>query len=138
MSEPLAVGDVATARRNLRNIRWVRRLAGIGLGFPIVVTATIVLLGKVTNGGMAFFVSGDPWTHRFWSGLFYLFAAGAFLSLMTMAGQCPRCGQGFFKVAGYNPRHRLGSHGHTAARFYMNIFARKCLNCGLRIDGSDL
>jgi len=46
----------------------------------MLLTAVIVLVHKVSGGRMSFLVSGAPWTHRFWSALFYLMVAGVLLA----------------------------------------------------------
>jgi hypothetical protein len=78
----------------LRAVRWLRRATWFCLAFPVVLTGLIVLGNWLTSGGLRFFVSGAPWTHRFWSGLFYTLALalGVFLVMLTLARRCPRCG----------------------------------------------
>lgn len=121
----------------LRNTRRLRRVTLFCFGAPVVVTATLVLLNKLTNGGMHFFVNGDPWTHWFWSGLFYMLMAGAVCALLTLARICPRCRNGFHHRRGYDPKHPPAMDA-AGARFNVNILSRRCVNCGLRDDGADL
>ena len=116
----------------------MRRAAFCCLAFPPLTTAAIVLGNRLTDGGLHFFVGGAPWTFRFWSGLFYMLVAGVFLSLLTLARVCPRCGNGFHSLKGYNPRHARRSLGRTGHRFNVTVFTSRCLNCALRLDGSDL
>ncbi|MFN8579359.1 MAG: hypothetical protein U0163_00060, partial [Gemmatimonadaceae bacterium] len=56
--------------KQMRLIRRLRRVAFYGLLAPVVITAALVGLNKVTDGAMAIFVNGDPWTHYFWNTLF--------------------------------------------------------------------
>jgi hypothetical protein len=124
-------------RKGLGPVRVLRSMAIYGLLVPIVLTAVIVLAHKVSGGGMSFMVSGASWTHWFWDAVFYTFAAGAFFSLLNLARVCPRCGKGFFKREGYHPKK---SRRSTEPRigFGINTFARSCLNCGLRLDGTNI
>ncbi|MCE9625317.1 MAG: hypothetical protein K8R69_07705 [Deltaproteobacteria bacterium] len=124
--------------RELGPLRWLRAAAMFALLFPILLTALLVLAHKLTRNGMSFLVSGAPWTHWFWSGLFYLMVAGVFLSLLNLARQCPRCGNGFFKRQRLKPEDGLSQMERPGIGFNINGFSRKCLSCGLRIDGSNL
>lgn len=124
-------------RRGLGPVRWLRWAAMFGLFFPVGLTAVIVLAHKISGGGMSFMVSGAPWTHRFWSALFYLLVAGAFLSFLNLARMCPRCGNGFFQRRGWRPRGPQSQMRRSGMRFNVNVFGRRCLNCGLRLDGSN-
>jgi hypothetical protein len=118
-------------RRVLRNTRRLRTMAYACVALPVVVTVGIVALNRLTSGGLRFFVNGEPWTHTFWNGLFYSLLAGVVLLLATVSRVCPRCGNGFFSRTGYNPRVHSGSLGETGARFNVNVFASRCINCGL-------
>lgn len=130
--------DTARLRRRLRYLRWLRRAALYGLTFPVLLTLAIVLLGKLTGGGMKFMVSGAPWTHYFWSGLFYLLVAGGAAAILAMVWPCPRCGNNFFRRMDYNPNYPPSQLGYTGTRMNMNVFGRRCLNCGLCLDGTGL
>ena len=120
--------------RGLRALRWLRRATWFCLAFPVVLTGLIVLANWLTGGGLRFFVSGAPWTHRFWSGLFYTLALGVFLVMLILARRCPRC-RGAFHHRG--PR-RGAARLEPGLHFQTSIFTRRCLNCGLRIDGGNL
>jgi len=117
--------------RVTRRLRWIGL---VGTAFPVALVALLVLLNRLTSGGMRFLVNGDPWTHTFWSGLFYIWAGGLAFLLLTVARRCPRCGEGFFARAGYSPR-RLGTDHTPGARFNINVFSSHCVNCGLGSDG---
>jgi len=67
VSEPDSASQAAEVRRGLRAVRWLRRATWFCLGFPVLLTGLIVLANRLTSGGLSFFVSGAPWTHRFWS-----------------------------------------------------------------------
>src|SRR6266545_4914055 len=119
------------ARRVLRTTRILRTTAFTCVALPIVVTAAIVAINRLTSGGLRFFVNGDPWTHTFWNTLFYSLVAGVVLLLATMGRACPRCGNGFFSRKGYKPRAHSGPVGETGVRVNVNIFSSRCINCGL-------
>jgi hypothetical protein len=136
MPAPAGGSSPDVTRQMLRTTRRLRAAAFFGLGAPIVITAAIVAINKLTSGGLRFFVNGAPWTRTFWSGLFYLLLAGVVLSLLTVSRVCPRCGNGLFSRKGYR-RGGRGTLGETGAQFNVNIFGRCCINCGLAIDGSD-
>lgn len=130
--------EPARVKRRLRHLRWLRRMALFGLTFPPLLTLVIVLIGKLSGGGMRFMVSGTPWTHYFWSGLFYLFAAGGAAAILGMVWPCPSCGNNFFRRMDYNPRYPPSQLGYTGTQTNINFFGSSCLNCGLRMDGSNL
>jgi hypothetical protein len=137
--EPQSVTTPDEIRRGLRPVRWLRSAAMLCLFTPFGLTAAIVVIHKLGGERMSFLVSGAPWTHRFWNGLFYLMIAGVLLTLLNRARRCPRCGQGFFVRAGWRPK---GPQPHPrrkgwTAGFNVNVFGRQCLNCGLRLDGSN-
>ena len=62
--------------------------------------------------------------------LFFFWAfVGFFLSFFVRPFPCPRCGEKFhFK------RYSTG----LFSRWAYNDFARKCMHCGLKLDGSNL
>ena len=122
-------------RRGLRPVRWLRSAAMLCLFTPFGLTAAIVLIHKLGGQRMGFMVSGAPWTHRFWNGLFYLMVAGVLLTFLNRARQCPRCGQGFFVRTGWRPTGPQPRQ--PGVRFNVNVFGRQCVNCGLRLDGSN-
>lgn len=119
----------------LRNTRRLRRLGILGVLVPVGVTAFLVALHRLLGFDMSFFVNGAPWTHRFWSGLFYGLMAGFVFLLLTMTRRCPRCGGGFFSRTGW-AAHRSDFDDTPGVR--ANVFASRCVNCGLAIDGRDL
>lgn len=135
---PTSFENSVKLRTRLRRLRCLRNLAIFGLSFPVLLTLAIVLVGKLTGGGMKFMVSGAPWTHYFWSGLFYLLVAGGAAAILAMVWPCPRCGNNFFRRMDYNPRYPPSQLGYTGTRMNMNVFGRTCLNCGLRLDGAGL
>jgi len=137
LDTPSPVKTPEDIQRGLRPVRWLRSAAIFCLFGPVVLTAAIVLVHKTGLYTMSFLVSGAAWTHRFWNWLFYLFAIGAFLALLNRARVCPRCGKGFFIRSGWNPRQRVKREKGSFARFNVNVFGRRCLNCGLRLDGSN-
>ena len=137
MPPPSGPESPEVTTRVLRNTRRLRAAAFFCLGAPIVITAAIVALNRLTSGGLTFFVNGAPWTHQFWSGLMYLMVAGVILSMAALSRVCPRCGNGMFSRKGYK-RGRSQMIGETGARFNVNIFGRQCINCGLALDGSDV
>ncbi len=124
-------------RKGLGPVRWLRWMAMFGLFLPVGLTALIVLAHKLSGGGMSFMVSGAPWTHRFWDALYYTFTAGAFFSLLNLARKCPRCGNGFYQRRGFRQSGPKSKLNHPGWRFNVNTFSRRCLNCGLRLDGSN-
>jgi len=73
------------------------------------------------------FASGEPWTHTFWSGLFYTLMIGVVLAMLTISRSCPRCGAGFFVSRNYRRRTS------ATARGSVNFFARQCVNCKLSL-----
>ena len=122
---PLSQADA----RQLAITRGLRRAAFASLlGLPVVVLV-LVVLNKLTGGGMAFFASGASWTRTFWSTLFYLMVAGVVLSMLTVSRRCPRCQNGFFVTKGY----RRSTSGPS--RGSVNVFARRCQNCELPLKG---
>lgn len=138
MTSPAGIPeDPARLRRRLRYLRWLRRTALFGLFFPVLLTLAIVLIGKLTGGGMRFLVSGAPWTHYFWSGLFYVLVAGGAAAILAMVWPCPGCGNNFFRRMDYNPRYPPAQLGYTGTRTNINFFGGSCLNCGLRMDGAN-
>src|SRR5262245_8769000 len=130
---PTSTEITEEARRVLRNTRRLRMTAYACVATPIVITAAIVAINRLTSGGLRFFVNGEPWTRMFWNTLFYLLMAGVVLLLATVTRVCPRCGNGFFSRKGYNPRAVGASLGHTGARMNVNVFASRCINCGLEL-----
>src|SRR5262245_30443934 len=47
---------------------------------------------RLTGGGLHFLVSSAPWTHRFWSGLFYTLVLRLALASLTFARRSPAAG----------------------------------------------
>ena len=69
------------------------------------------------------------WTHRFWLSLFGLMAVGLVLLLALPLRRCPRCGNGLFVKKTYRrPTTKLTGGG-------VNVFACRCVNCGLSLGG---
>lgn len=126
--------DPAEIRRGLRTLRWFRRTAWLCAGVPVVLTTILVVVNKVFPGSTHFLVSGASWTHRFWSWMFNIFALGCALCLLTLARRCPRC-RGPFHHRGLT---RLQARNQPGIGFNTNIFSRRCLSCGLRVDGSNI
>jgi hypothetical protein len=124
-------------RKGLRPVRWLRNAAFLCFFGPIIFTATAVLINKSGLFSTHFLVSGAPWTHRFWNWTFNIFALGCALLLLNRARACPRCQKGFFVRHGWNPRKKTRDQGRTGAWFNVNVFGRVCLNCGLKLDGSN-
>ena len=115
---------------SLTATRRIRRLAYGCLAAPVAVTALIVIVNRLTDGGLAFFNNpGAAWTHRFWFSLFGLMVAGLVLLLTLPLRRCPRCGNGLFVSKNYR-RTRTSAAGGG-----VNVFARHCVNCGLSIGG---
>lgn len=73
-------------------------------------------------------VSGEAWTRVFWIGLMALMAFGGVLLLFTVGRPCPRCGNGFFVN-----KFRRHAARHANNRGGINLFAKRCLNCGLAL-----
>jgi len=119
------------AERVLAVTRTLRRAAFAGLLALPVVFVLLAVLNKLTSGGMAFFVSGAPWTHVFWSALFFLMVAGVVLTMATLARPCPRCGNAFFASKNYARSGRS-----SQSRGTVNVFARRCINCKLPLKGA--
>jgi hypothetical protein len=117
--------------RQLAGTRNLRRAAFASLLALPVTMIVLRALNKLTGAAFAFFVSGAPWTHVFWSALFCLMLVGVLLALLTVARQCPRCQNGFFVSKGY-VRH--GSS--TQSRGTVNVLARRCQNCELPLKGA--
>ncbi|MFO1462653.1 MAG: hypothetical protein U1F66_02680 [bacterium] len=130
--------DSPTVLRRLRRLRGARAALVFSLSVPTVGTGLLVLVNKLTHGGLHFLVSGAPWTHWFWSALFFLLLVGAILSVVVLAWPCPRCGNNFFRRRDYDPHHPPVSLGQTGTRWNINCFSSRCLNCGLSIDGANL
>jgi hypothetical protein len=110
--------------------RAFRRAALFCLLAPIVFTVNIVVLNKLTSGGLAFFVSGAPWTHRFWSSLFGLMVLGVLLSFLTVGRRCPRCGNPLFMTRTYSTTTTVGRPSRV------NVFAQRCVNCHAPLKGT--
>jgi len=114
------------AERELAVTRILRRAAFAGLLALPVVFVLLVVLNKLTSGGMAFFVSGAQWTKVFWGTLFLLMMAGVVLTMATLSRRCPRCGNAFFASRNYARAGRS-----SQSRGTVNVFARRCINCKL-------
>jgi hypothetical protein len=56
---------------------------------------------------------------------------GVLLAILTVARACPRCQNGFFVSKGY-----VRGGPSTGSRGTVNIFARRCVTCKLRITGA--
>ncbi len=110
----------------MRLIRRLRRVAFYGLLAPVVITAALVGLNKVTDGAMAIFVNGDPWTHYFWNTLFGAMIVGIVALFLAKAVVCPNCGNGFHVMAGFDPR---GPEEDNPSGSRINVFSRRCVNC---------
>jgi hypothetical protein len=109
----------------------VRRLAYACVAAPVVVTAFIVVVNRLTDGGPAFFNNpGAAWTHRFWFSLFGLMVVGLGLLLILPLRRCPHCGNGLFVSKMYRRPSATKLTGGG-----VNVFARRCVNCGLALGG---
>ena len=116
--------------QSLAATRRFRRIAYACVAAPIVVTALIVIVNRLTDGGLAFFANpAAGWTHRFWFALFGLIAVGLVLLLSLPARRCPKCGNSLFVTKDYRRSTTGGGRGGV------NVFARHCMNCGLSISG---
>ncbi len=73
-------------------------------------------------------VSGESWTHVFWVVVMGILVLGCGLLLFTVGRPCPRCGNGFFVN-----KFRRHAAQHSNNRGGINLFARRCLNCGLAL-----
>jgi len=60
-----------------------------------------------------------------WKLIFIWAFAGFFVGILIRRQKCPKCGD-------YFHNRRNGSY------FFYNDLARKCLNCGLKLDGSNV
>jgi hypothetical protein len=86
------------------------------------------VVNRLTDGGLHVLVSGETWTRVFWIAVMGMLAFGGVLLLFTVGRPCPRCGNGFF----VNKFHRHAAR-HANNRGSINLFARRCLNCGLAL-----
>lgn len=120
-------------RRKLRFVRRMR-ISGIwGLVGPPLVVALLVLAHRLSGGVVGrYLLAHDPWTYRFFQVLFWIWMAGLILLFLNRAVKCPRCGLGFRTRMDYD--RDWGTHGETG--FGVNVFSRRCLNCGVHEDGS--
>ena len=102
----------------LREIRGRRRLSHV----PFFVVAALALFLSVLRGAWPSF-SGS-FGEKLAIGLLGIAFLPALISMMFVSVinlRCPRCREFF----------------HAAKGRYRNDFARKCLNCGLRLDGKN-
>jgi hypothetical protein len=127
MPEGAAASNVS---QSLAATRRFRRFAYGCVLAPVVVTALIVIVNRLTDGGLAFFNNpAAAWTHWFWFSLFGLMALGLVLLLSLAARRCPKCGNSFFVTKGYQRSTTGGGRG------MVNVFAWRCVNCGVSISG---
>lgn len=113
--------------RRLLVIRLVRSLSIWGLAGPVLITATLVIIHRLTNRSLSFLVDGSPWTHWFWNTVIYSFFAGAAAAFLARGFVCPACGEGFHVRKGYHPRHM---HDGKIKGWGVNAFSSRCVNCG--------
>lgn len=121
-------------RQKLRFVRRMRIWGIWGLSGPPLVVALIVLAHRLSGGAVGqYLLAHDPWTFRGFATLFYIWIGGLILLFLNRAVKCPRCGLGF--------RTRMDferTWGTTTGQsgFGANVFARRCLNCGVHENGS--
>lgn len=95
-----------------RILRWV----AYGGFFSIFVVVPLRLLVSDRVNGSLEILSQISWVIAF---------VGFFLQFVVDARRCPLCGKRLFIWRG-------------GAKWFKNPFSSKCLNCGLRLDGSNL
>ncbi len=121
-------------RKKLRFVRRMRLLGIWGLIGPPLVVALIVLAHRLSGGAVGrYLLSHDPWTFRLFTTLFCIWLVGLILLFLNRAVKCPRCGLGF-RTRMDHERNWGEFEGQSG--FGANVFARRCLNCGVREDGS--
>lgn len=129
---PPPVDDVI--RKKLRFVRRMRVWGIWGLIGPPLVVGLIVLAHRLSDGAVGrYLLAHDPWTFRFFFTLMGVWMVGLVLLLLNRAVRCPRCGLGFRTRMDYDL-----TWGQTegVSGFGANVFARRCLNCGVGEDGS--
>jgi hypothetical protein len=122
--------QASNVSQSLASTRRLRRIAYGCIAAPIAITALIVIGNRLTGGGLAFFNNpAAAWTHRFWFSLFGLMGVGLVLLLTLPIRRCPGCGNSLFVTKDYRRSTTGGGRGRV------NVFARRCMNCGLSISG---
>lgn len=109
----------------------------VALFGPIVLTGLIVLISRLTGGGLRFMVNGDPWTYWFWYGLFYTLVLGGLMAMRTLLRLCPACGQPFCQYRG-GTKVKTVTVGDARVRygFRRSVFVTACVNCGVSVLGT--
>jgi hypothetical protein len=78
------------------------------------------------------------WTHWFWNTLFYVWMAGLAMALLGLARVCPNCGGAFYQRGRHTPVQSRPLQQVTVRwGFNRNVFATRCLNCGVRIRAAN-
>jgi hypothetical protein len=108
--------DVASSLRRIRR-RRLRAHGAFGLIFAIALVGLVV---RMAWPGISFTLTDWLWFRVLWISLFAL-AIYAFFFESVADLLCPRCEKPF----------------HMGPK-YRNDFTRRCLNCGLRLDGSNI
>lgn len=123
-----------TIRKKLRFVRRMRLIGIYGLVGPPLVVALVVLAHRLSGGSVGrYLLAHDPWTFRMFTTIFCVWIAGLVALFLNRAVKCPRCGLGFRTRMDY-ARDWATTTGESG--FGANVFARRCLNCGVREDGS--
>lgn len=127
---PLPPEEMAKA---LRQLRRVRQFASWTIPGPWVIIGLMVLVHRVIVPGVLDpFLDSPPWPYRFFSALFYLWCAGLLSLFVMKAFVCPNCGNGFTVLQGFNPNF---ADLDRRTGFRINVFSRRCVNCGLSTGG---
>lgn len=124
----------AAIRQKLRFVRRMRLWGIAGLLGPPLVVALIMLAHSLSGGAVGrYLLAHDPWTFRLFATLMVIWMLGLVLLFLNRAVKCPRCGLGFRTRMDYE---RTWGETDGYRGFGVNVFARCCLNCGVREDGT--
>ncbi len=121
-------------RRKLRFVRLFRQWAIWGSTVPWLIVGLLVLVHRLSGRVFGpWLLAQEPWTFRFFTTLFSLWFLALIVLFLNRGIRCPRCGLGF--------RTRMDHEANwgrmnDAPGFGANVFSRRCLNCGLREDGT--
>ena len=120
--------EIASGLTHIRRVRLIRNLC-MAPFFGVFLVGALLELARTVVPDMANAIWSNGWFKVFW---FVLWAAAvigflaSFLAEVDVgSAKCPRCGNTFHS----GPSAKWG--------FIRNSYARKCVNCGLRIDGSN-
>ena len=113
-------------QRRLAAIRRFRRIAYLCVLTPVMFVIAVVVLNRLTNGGLHVLVASAPWTHVLWFTVLGVFFAGCLLLVACLGRRCPRCGESFFASKHYKHGKR-----HLSRKGGINVFAGRCMNCKL-------